>query len=583
MKTEKIFNKVKRLCESGLFSAFICLACASLLAAACASHEKTSGTVDEDDVIEKDEENSQLSCEPGEFIECDGAELVKCDTSGRGDLRVECEFGCNAEESRCNECVAGEVECHGDTLVACDDSGLISAGHECKNGCSSEHLRCMCTPGEEFCEGGVLMLCEADGSAEPLDICVYGCNVDRGECNECDPGKSMCEADVLVECSDDGLIAEETHCSAGCNDEAEPNRCFRFVYTHLEESDLTAGVQTFEPLADVIINTTTKEIFHGGVYVNVPNRIIEGGDPGVGQYHPDIWVLSFKKLTINEGIKVRVVGDRALAIAATEDIIIRGRIDASATGSVPGPGGRCEASPGVLPGDGQSAHFLGCGYSDNGAGGGGYGFFGGSGGGLDGHGSGSAGGEPMGDEEMSVMWGGFRGGMQYGNWHVHTAGAGGGAIILAAGVRIHVAASYGWKGSVDVSGGGGIRLGAGGGSGGTILLEAPEVALGGELSARGGGGSCGAAENASGGDGADSLLSGCSHSHYPNGGQGGGGVGLQGYDGDPGICHYNRGGGGGGGSAGRVRINVAPDVGTPHTGLFVYIYAVKSYGHLGIE
>jgi hypothetical protein len=148
-------------------------------------------------------------------------------------------------------------------------------------------------------------------------------------------------------------------------------------------------------------------------------------------------------------------------------------------------------------------------------------------------------------------------------------GAGGGIIVLVAWSEIVVGTTWmppdiEMAGIVDVSGGGGQNWGVGGGSGGSILLEAPLVTVSGTLRGTGGGGAC---SNAAGIDGRVNGL-GCtaSNSNYASGGRGGGyitGSGAfkiwwpNGVAGESKTACIGNNLGGGGGATGRLLINAA--------------------------
>ncbi len=170
------------------------------------------------------------------------------------------------------------------------------------------------------------------------------------------------------------------------------------------------------------------------------------------------------------GATVTVVPEAALEVHAVT-IVVDGRLDAVGagwpapwTGSGEGPGGGA-----FLDAFGSSA------------GGGGYGGPGGDGRDAEGAAVAGSGGPAYGDPECTESRLGSSGGGQSG-W----AGAGGGAVWLDATACVEITPF----GGVDVSGGDALDEpmpdAGGGGSGGTIRLDAPVVTVHGALAARGG-------------------------------------------------------------------------------------------------
>ncbi len=134
-------------------------------------------------------------------------------------------------------------------------------------------------------------------------------------------------------------------------------------------------------------------------------------------------------------------------------------------------------------------------------------------------------------------------------------GSGGGAIQLIAGTSITVDAS----GVIHVGAGGGAFGGisgqeaAGGGSGGSILLESRVVSIAGTLAANGGGGGAGSSVNVPGG--ANATGNATAAAGGPGASAGGVGSAAAITKGSDGTFTAGNAGGGGGGGAGRIRIN----------------------------
>lgn len=196
-------------------------------------------------------------------------------------------------------------------------------------------------------------------------------------------------------------------------------------------------------------------------------------------------------------VDVTVKGSAPLVVLAAREVIVTAKLDASASGATPGPGGSAGNQ-----GPGRGFPGVPAGSDDPGGGGAGFGGAGARGG----DGNGVTGGAP------GAAYGGaitdFFGGSGGGNGTPFNVapctngegagGAGGGALQITSAVSVKVDVS----GSIVASGGGGqggcingndsTMSGGGGGSGGLVFLEAPGIAIAGVLAANGGGGGGGA-------------------------------------------------------------------------------------------
>jgi hypothetical protein len=381
--------------------------------------------------------------------------------------------------------------------------------------------------------------CRAGACEPPADPVLFELDATTPEC-ACTPG---CIEGVQVTCDPSPVLVE---CPLGCSG-SEPTRCARLQPFGVAGRELpppgTAAVRTTCPYSTSICDsqcgfTSTTRTADGLC-------VVQAGD-----------------VVIAAGATLQVSGDRPLVILAAGDVTIEGTLDASATGSTPGPGGGA-SSGGPMPGGAGGASFV-----EQAAGGGGGGLQGSGGRGGDAVGySGGPGGT---GSAIAGLRGGSGGGVQGGVG----AGAGGGAIQISAGGAIVV------RGTISAGGGGGpggpgaMFGGAGGGSGGTIVLEAAEVDLGvARIVAPGGGGgggglisftdvggACSYPAGSAGTDGRDvdetGVAGGGASSPAAAGGAGGdigdgapGGLGNT----DPRSCGsfyptYGSGGGGGGGA-----------------------------------
>jgi hypothetical protein len=276
---------------------------------------------------------------------------------------------------------------------------------------------------------------------------------------------------------------------------------------------------------------------------------------------PDICVLSFSSLEISSGATLTFYGSRAVAVAATTEIIIAGTLDVASRRNTQ------QAEPGA--GSLASCMFERAVKEDLGGGSGGAGGTYATQGGAGGDGDldndnlpvdGAApGGMPGPVDARSILRGGCSG--QTGGYNnLDTprgrGGRGGGAIFLTAPLiqvqgRVSAAGAGGSGGSADLEGGGG----GGGGSGGAIIFQGDKVTIEASavLLATGGGGGQGGTNTGIGEDGGDAtdISAAPGGDSMPNGGDGGAGATSAG--GAAGIAD-NSGGGGGGGGTGYIRI-----------------------------
>jgi len=229
---------------------------------------------------------------------------------------------------------------------------------------------------------------------------------------------------------------------------------------------------------------------------------------------PDLCV--YTGMTIDTTANFRVIGSRALVLAATGVITIANTIDLSGGNLEPGAGGdtaNCDGMAGVN--------------SVNGGGGGGGGSFQTAGGA--GNNAGGSGGTPGPLGTVTHVRGGCRGGLGGGGGTAGNAprGHSGGAIYLASAAKIVVTGGInacgggGGHGTAATDGSGG---GGGGASGGLIAFDAPQLdATGGMIWANGGGGGGGGGAGATRTDGVTGYES---TSPTMAGGGGGGGDGT---------------------------------------------------------
>lgn len=388
--------------------------------------------------------------------------------------------------------------------------------------------------------------------------------------------ETTCTNDVLEVCGSNGMVESTENCALGCY--TDGTRCNEVDPSNGLASQLDQAAQqgdvTLPDGARINTDTGTVTSANGDAIAVATATVQQAGGP-------TLRVLLARSFTMDG---VRVVGSLPVAFVAREEITIRGVLDASADGATPGPGAQaCNgAGAGGAPGTGFFEHPPGSnsgGYPDfvwgvAGAGGGGFGSAGGDGGVRVADYAVGAGGSSSGQPSLVPLRGGCPGNNGSTTEYPTYLGAGGGAVQLVAGRKIHLATAGATKGIVHVGGGGGragvlgrdigqpIRGSAGGGSGGGILFEAPSVVLddgAGMLAAGGGGGGYGACTPEPNGQdappsAATPLGGACPMQTTPAsiGGNGAtssaGGVGGNASSG----CA-----GGGGGGLGRIRVNTA--------------------------
>jgi hypothetical protein len=320
---------------------------------------------------------------------------------------------------------------------------------------------------------------------------------------------------------------------------------FDFVPSNVDLSQID-----FTNVGDVVVSKNqTFETALGGVLVG-----------GSGNYTyqeltqttgPKLGVFAVKSLTIEAGATVTTVGADALVIVALDTIEIDGNLygNSQEQGGIIGPSVTNQGDTSFLVGSGSGGGSPG----NPSTAGAGAGYCGTGGNGASTSGTPAQGGTTWGSAEIVPLVPGSNGG----NGALGEGGNGGGAIqLIAAGSIavdgvIHVGGNGGWNSGVFDPAGVLSQQASGGGSGGSILLEAPTVDVTGTLAANGGGGG----GSAVGGDATPDIQvaqGGIGNATRAAGGNGSAAAGLNGEDG---TSMQNATSGGGGGGAGRIRIN----------------------------
>ena len=190
-----------------------------------------------------------------------------------------------------------------------------------------------------------------------------------------------------------------------------------------------------------------------------------------------VGVFFMRSLHFVEGARGRVRGSRPAVLVVLEDVILEaGELLVSAGGAV-GP----ERLDGPVWGNGPGGGGYHVGSFDASGSGGSFC----SAGGLGARASESTRGRTYGMAALEPLLGGSSGGTS-GGLVGGNAGDGGGALQIVSGTRIRVGPAM--RVAADGERGGGQSEGAGGGSGGALLLEAPIIEIDGQLTVSGGSG-----------------------------------------------------------------------------------------------
>ncbi len=378
----------------------------------------------------------------------------------------------------------------------------------------------------------------------------------------CSAGGTVCNGRFLDSCDQNGevIIGERVTCPLSCE---EDDHCTAASNIALEDQlacEAGAPALVADTGATVVVNGGGDGQIDcsscGGAPLSIPaTGVVEQGDTDL------VWFcLGAIDLPAGVELTVNPAVPRSLAFLVDGDVTIDGDIDAGGASATAiaagagGPGGAAGGPASAVEGIAGSGPCAGSGGSragttaDHGSGGGGGGgHFGAGGDGGDGRnpsndatGAGGAGGaDGCGVEGLVPLVGGSGGGSGSDgscgacSW---PGGGGGGAIQIASRLRIAIGGFVGASGgdgfgSVEATSG---RGGAGGGgAGGAILLEAPVLALTGQLRV----------------DGGDGGISGAG-----NGAAGAAGAAMDGGDAPDGNA-AGEGGAGGGGGGGRIRLN----------------------------
>jgi hypothetical protein len=351
----------------------------------------------------------------------------------------------------------------------------------------------------EYCESDQQCLltaapfCDVDGAftesgfeAHTCSERPEGCPIERCGCTV---GETTCAGDQLSVCNEDGRTLATSRCSLGCA--AEGTRCLTFE----PSNDLGGPLEEASQEPDVLLPSGVRIDTSTGVITTAGGATLTVRSKLVSQGTSMIRVFLGKSFVIDDAV---ITGTHAFAAVSPGRILVKGRVDASATGRTGGPG--AQDGPAACIGQFTVYEQCGSGNCAAGASGGGNATPGGKGGGLSPQPQ-----RPGGAIQTSFapLEGGCRGGnhRNSGGTVLNDGGAGGGAIQL---VSLDSVALTEF-GLIDVGAGGG-DVTAGGGSGGTILIEAPVVRVTGPTAGFTANGGAGGGCNGVGQDGTPTTM-----------------------------------------------------------------------------
>lgn len=437
--------------------------------------------------------------------------LYQCDADGTALTKVaDCQYGCSIDH--CKACAANTTFCSNDELVMCSADGEIVNPMTCEHGCQMDRCN-TCDPGVAYCDNAnaTAITCGADGlPASMMDCGTAGCT--GGVCNACQPNTTSCNGDTLVVCNASGNVDSTTPCALGCGDSPtahckvlEPSYGVgvpsgSLPNLHVDQSATLDITNCGATPATATLTVGTAMTTLTGTQVSQVTQL--GSAP--------ICVVRFGTITVDASVTLTVVNGTAghsLSLQAVSDIEISGLITF--------------VNSGIGPAQGKSVQSVGQNANNKtmapGPGGGGAAFAGGTGGMcLSCNSSNVPGG--MGGPAVTTTASRLNGGSSGGNVNgallttYGFGGQGGGGLQLVSLTRVSVAAT----GGIALNGQGGYGISdnkftgtvanlpaGGGGSGGTLVVEAPSVTL-----------SSGALATANGGGGAGGCITGLFVGHF---------------------------------------------------------------------
>jgi len=329
-----------------------------------------------------------------------------------------------------NSCIA--VTCMADQFVACRDDLAITCNAQikCDKGCDPTVGCRVCDPNQTVCADGKLQTCDANGVVTSSETCALGCFEDQPRCRDIDPSNGLATYLDMV---------------------ADP-----------PDLDLSMG-------GEIDTDKATVVAFINGMSVPVAISMFPASPPGgLG-----LQVIVAKHVRLGD---VTISGFEPLAIVATDTITVEGtvRSNAGSVGHI--PASACNGGNGVLTDSGVDGTM----FFEGASGGGANATNGGKGGDIASGPLGGLGGLASGTQEIVPLLGGCASGTIVANGNaIGDSASGGGALQLASRIAIDVSGTLDARGKDGFAEQGSDRGSAlyGGGGGGSVLLEAPEVSL----------------------------------------------------------------------------------------------------------
>lgn len=433
-----------------------------------------------------------------------------------------------------NPVSCSDGSCTDPELPFCDVDGLLS-------GTPKTCIAVSCVANEfAGCRGDKAITCSVDGTNYDLLTCPRGCDPVANGCRACDPGETVCANGMVQTCDGGGTVVASQSCPLGCFED-EP-RCRDIDPSNglAPYLDMPGAVEDLDLSAGGAIEADTGSVtsFPNSTMVPVRSYLMPAPANGV----PVRVFVARRVLLGNVTVyqSTQTAGP-AIAIVATDEIIVSGNVTLDGVGSYDAPS--CRGGAGLE----QQKAGTPVKHLTTGSGGGANATAGARGGGIDTQNAGGTGGSPSGVRALVPLRGGCpAGGVDAGDGTAYPVVIGGGSIQLASRVAITV------NGTIDARGGPGFPEQGGtsffiygGGGGGGILLEAPAVSLGssGQLLASGGSGGslCSTPSTYCGAGGAGATVNNAAV------------AGGDSFYAASGVGQFA--GGGGGGGLGRIRVN----------------------------
>ena len=320
------------------------------------------------------------------------------------------------------------------------------------------------------CQGSSALVCNAAGTSFDPVPCANGCDQNTG-CKSCTPGATQCTGTKLQTCGSDAVFTDTQSCELACTDAPAPHCAYISPKYVPDACDAPVPGTSLAIAAAATVDSGLDNNCTGGVLAQA------GG--------PEICVIHYDSISVGSGATFTLVGTRAVALVADNDVTVLGAIEVGATGGTSGPGGGTYESGGAVGHGGLNLN--------DGSGDGGAGFLtvGGAGGNASGDGATANGGSASADPSARAqLFGGPK--------TAFGGGGGGGLTVISCRGRVSV------QGTIDSRGGGGRGdrtrssatsnnplAGAGGGAGGYAVLQGGSILFTGQAFANGGGGGAG--------------------------------------------------------------------------------------------